>query len=199
MAGPYDVALPVQGQPISTSQFGVKVKDAIDDLDARAVILETSAQAIVARAQRITSKTLAAGSANTQTEYIRLDNIPVRANTGYRIMTSQVNIIASVANDTMLAQIRYAFATTPGTAAVVGSTQLQNVRVVQVKAGSADSITIPMSTFYFATQDGFLSLLVTFRRLAGTGSAQFFAGATEAFDLTVEYAGPVPPNTVIEF
>lgn len=197
MAGPYTVALPVQGQPISSSQFGIPVKNAIDDLHTRAVALETSAQAVVARGRRNTSKTVSAGSAATETGFLRLDNIPVRANTSYRIMTSQVNLIASVANDTHIAQIRWAYAATPGTSAAVGGNQLQNVRVVQVKSGASDSITIPMSTFYFATADGFLSLLVSFRRINGTGSIQFYAGVNEEFDITVEFAGPTPADTAV--
>lgn len=37
---PYGIVVPVMGQPTSASLFGKKVKDAIDDLDARILALE---------------------------------------------------------------------------------------------------------------------------------------------------------------
>lgn len=40
MAGPYNIQIPVSGQPISSSQFGARVKAGVDDLDARATALE---------------------------------------------------------------------------------------------------------------------------------------------------------------
>jgi hypothetical protein len=39
---PYDIGLPIQGQPISSGSFGVPVKNAIDDLDARMSIVESN-------------------------------------------------------------------------------------------------------------------------------------------------------------
>lgn len=40
MAGPYTITLPIQGQPISSSGFGIPVKNAIENLDARLTIRE---------------------------------------------------------------------------------------------------------------------------------------------------------------
>lgn len=195
MAGPYTIGTPVQGQPASSSLFALPVKAAIEDLHLRAAALENNAQVIVARGQRTTAKSVAAGSAGTETPFLRVDDIPVKAGAGYRIMTSSANIIGSVANDTMIAQVRVQYAATPGTLAVTGtSPQLTNIRQVQEKAGSSDSESVPMSGFYFATADGFISVLVSFRRTAGTGTTQMYAAAGEVFDLTIEYAGPVPSN-----
>lgn len=47
MAGPYNVILPISGQPVSSSLFGVRVKTAIDDLDARANQLEAITEDII--------------------------------------------------------------------------------------------------------------------------------------------------------
>lgn len=42
MAGPYTITTPVQGQPIPSVGFGVAVKNAINDLDARTSVIEGS-------------------------------------------------------------------------------------------------------------------------------------------------------------
>lgn len=194
MAGPYiDIQAPVQGQPISSSMYGIPVKAAIDDLHSRAVTLEQSTQAIVARARRITSKSVVAGSAGTEFGFVRLDNIPVKAGYGYRIMTTPINIDTDTVNDGVSCKWRVAFSASPGTFATTSSTQYGQVRNIQFNI--AVSVMIPLSGFYFADTDGFISIIITGQRVAGSGALVFFAAANEVFDLTVEFAGPTPLDT----
>lgn len=195
MAGPYTIQTPVSEQPISSSLFGAPVKAAIEDLDLRALTLETNQQAMVGRGRRTTAKNVAAGSAGTEFGYVRIDNVPVRAGGAYRLMTSGVNMDTDVANDVMWARIRVAFNAAPGTTATTASTQIGSMRNTQINISQSNII--PFSCFYFATADGFASFIVTMQRVTGTGSLGVFASGTEAFDLTVEYSGPDPGDTAV--
>lgn len=195
MAGPYTIQLPVQGQPISSSLFGIPIRAAVNDLHTRVLNLEVNAQAMIARGQRTTAKNVAAGSAGTEWGYVRLDDIPVKANNAYRIMTASVNLDTDTANDVVASRCRVAYSATPGTAATTASTLLTQVRNTQVNA--SQSVMYPMSAFYFATADGFISLLVTGVRVSGAGALGYFASSTDIYDVTVEFAGPTPANTVV--
>ncbi|MET0416554.1 MAG: hypothetical protein ABW022_11095 [Actinoplanes sp.] len=195
MAGPYTIQTPVSEQPISSSLFGLPVKLAIEDLHLRALTLETNQQAMVGRGRRITSKSVAAGSAGTEFGYMRVDNVPVRAGGVYRIMTSGMNMDTDVANDVMWARIRVAFAATPGTFATTASTSIGSMRNLQ--ANISQSNIIPFSCFYFSAGDGFASFIVTAQRIAGTGSLNVSHSGTEPFDLTIEYSGPDPGDTAV--
>lgn len=192
--GNYDsIQIPVQGQPVSSSLHGVRVRNAILDLDTRVTGVEIDQQAIVARGRRITAKTVASGSAGTEFGYMRIDNIPVKANSAYRIMTSGINMDTDVANDIEWAKMRIAFDVVPGTTAGLSSPPSGSVRLVQPNI--SQSQIAPMSVFYYASADGYISVLVTGQRIVGTGSLVFYASSTEPFDLTIEYAGPTPPDT----
>lgn len=195
MAGPYTIQVPVQGQPISSSLFGIPARNAINDLHARALSLEVNAQAMIARGRRITAKNVAAGSAGTEFGYMRMDDIPVKAGMSYRIMTSSLNLDTDVANDVMSARLRIAYSATPGTAATTSSTQYAQVRNTQ--SNISQSFLYPMSGFYFASADGFISLILTGIRVAGTGSFGFFADANNWVDVTVEFGGPSPSDTAV--
>lgn len=205
----YLVQAPVQGTPISSSQFGTRVRDAISDLDDRVGLLEEDQQAIIARGRRTTAKVVAAASAGTEFGFLRVDNIPVKAGRAYRVMTSNVNMdtdnqptsVSTTTNgftamDVADGRLRYAFATTTGTVATTASTQFCHVR--QALPNATQSNVVPISGFYFATQDGFLSILLSGQRVNGTGSLQIFASSTEICDLTIEYAGPSPADTGVQ-
>lgn len=193
--GTYDsIQVPVPGQPISSSLYGIRVRDAIINLDTRATTIETQAQAIIARGRRITQKLNADATVSaTEVSYFRLDNVPVRAGTAYRIMTSGINLDSSVGSDVMIARLRIQYSATTGTVATTSSTQSGEMRTGQIN--SAQSDVVPMSAFYYATATGFISLLLTHQRVAGTGVTQWYASATEMMDLTVEYAGIDPGDT----
>jgi hypothetical protein len=186
----YTIVTAVQGQPVSSALFGNAVKAAINDLDSRVAAIEGDTQKLVARMQRVTTKTVAAASAGTEFGFMRIDNIPVRAGKAYRIMTSSINLDTDVAEDAMQARVRIAYSATTGTLATTASQQYGQMRQVQHNIGF--SLLIPLSAFYFAAADGYISVLLTGIRATGTGNLQFFANAGEIFDLTVEYAGTDP-------
>jgi hypothetical protein len=78
MAGPYAITTPVQGQPIPSAGFGIAVKNAINDLDARTSSLETGTQPLVRliqqSAQSFTTGVVAALTFGASSEDIDTDN-----------------------------------------------------------------------------------------------------------------------------
>lgn len=188
--GNYDnILVPVGGQPVSSSQFGVPVRDAIRSLDLRVTPLETQQQRIVRRYRRITSS--GAAITTTETPYIRLDNIPI-INTGiYRISTSNLNLISTVVND--IAAVRCRVATgVLGTLATIASTQIGDIKLAFDVASAP--VNQPLQCFYVSTADTYLSVLLSIVRLNGTGNIQLQASATAIAECTVEYAGVDPGN-----
>lgn len=193
MAGPYVITPPVLGQPVPPVGFGVAVKEAIEDLDARAGALETGAQSVVARGRRITSS---GTITTTETGVLRLDNIPVQAGKIYRISTSGINMDTTVAGDVAACRFRLAFGVAPGNLSSTSAAQIGQLRLAQDNA--AQSNIAPGQAFYVATADGYISVLMSVVRMAGTGNIVVFASGSEILDLTVEYGGDDPGDTGVE-
>lgn len=190
MAGPYTIAVPVSGQPISSSLFGIPVRDAINDLHTRTALIEANTQKMVKRGRRVTAKT---GITTTETGVLRVDDVPVIAGGAYRIMTSNLNLDSTVANDSLTARMRVLFSASTGSPATTASPQIASMRNTQDK--TTYSNLIPLSGFYFPGSSGFISVLISGVRADGTGTMQFFASAGEPLDLTIEYAGADPGDT----
>lgn len=190
MSGPYVITLPVRGQPVPPIGFGLAVKNAIEDLDGRTLALENGAQMVIARGRRITNT---ANFTTTEIGVLRIDNVPVQSGKIYRISTSGLNMDASVAGDVATARFRVAYGATPGTIANTSSPQVGQVRFAQ------DNITqsniAPGQSFYVATADGYISVLLSAARVAGTGNFVFWCSTAEILDMTVEYGGDDPGDT----
>lgn len=190
MAGPYTITPPVFGQPIPPVGFGVAVKNAIDDLHLRSATLETTAQAIIARGRRTTNT---GNITTTEVGVLRIDDIPVQAGKIYRISTSGINMDASVAADVALARFRVAYAVGTGTDATIASTLLSQVRQ------AVDNITfsniVPGQAFYIASANGYISVLLSCIRAAGTGNIVMSSTGTEYTEMTVEFGGADPGDT----
>lgn len=63
MAGPYTIQTPVNGQPISSSLYGVPVRNAINDLHDRTAVLEGSTR--ICKLRQNTAQTGVASGADT--------------------------------------------------------------------------------------------------------------------------------------
>lgn len=191
MAGPYTIQVPVQGQPISSFLYGAPVRNAINDLHNRVALLEANTQKLVKRGRRTTNS---GTFTSAETPTLRIDDIPVIAGGAYRIMTSQLSVGSSVAGDSPLIRIRYAFSGSPGTPATTSSTQLGAIRIYQDSTGQINTGAI--SAFYFAGSSGYISLLLSAQRnTGGTGTLTFYGASGDAYDLTVEFAGADPGDT----
>jgi hypothetical protein len=189
--GTYDglIGTPVSGQPISVSQFGVPVRNAINDLDDRVSPLEVQSQRIVARGRRNTST---GNVTTTETGVLRIDNIPVIAGGSYRISTSNMNLDGSVDNDVGTARIRVATGAF-GTTATIASTLIGYLR--NTIDSAANSNVLNLQAFYFPSSDTYLSVLLSIIRQGGSGNIIIFGSASDLLDLTVEYSGADPGDT----
>lgn len=190
MAGPYTITPPVQGQPIPSVGFGVAVKNAITDLDARASAIEGSQQLVIARGRRTTTT---GNVTTTETGFLRLDNIPVKSGRIYQINTTNINMDTSIDNDVGDVRLRVAYSATTGTAATIASTLVAHLR--NAIDSSVSSNILPMNAFYVASADGYISLLWSLVRVAGTGNLVIFATASDYVDFVVQFAGIDPGDT----
>jgi len=145
---------------------------------------------VVARGRRTTST---AAITTTETGVLRIDNIPIFDVKAYGILTSNINLDTSVANDIADMRIRIATAATPGTAATTASTQIAHFR--NTIDDLAFSNVLPLSAFYFPSADGYLSVLLTCQRVAGTGNIVVFCSAVELLDMVVQELGADPGDT----
>ena len=186
----YGIVNPNGGQNVSASQFGQRVKAAIDDLDLRVASVEGNQQRIVKRGRRLVSS---GNFTTTETPILRVDDIPVLAGSIYRIATSSVNVDTSVAHDVVSARFRVQFSASPGTPATVSSTLIDIVR--NAIDDIAQSNAVPGHCFYIATTTGYISVLLSAQRVAGTGTLFWQCSSTEPLDLTVEYGGDDPGDT----
>jgi hypothetical protein len=153
-------------------------------------VYASDGQRIVARGRRTTPT----GSiTTTETGVLRVDNIPVFAGKGYRILTSNINLDTSVANDIADARIRVAQAATTGTAATISSTQIGHMRCTIDDA--AQSNVLPASVYYWPSSDGYLSVLLSAQRITGTGNIVVFCSSVELLDLVIEELGTDPGDT----
>jgi hypothetical protein len=190
--GTYDtIGIPVKGQPISSGAYGIKVRDAIVDLDTRVSQVEGLQQTVIKRGRRITST---GNITTTETGFLRLDNIPVQAGRIYQINTANINVDTSVANDIADVPLRVAFSATTGTVATTASAKIGHLR--ETIDDPTQSNVLPMNAFYVAPSDGYISLLLSLVRVNATGgNLIIFASSTEILDLVVQYAGSDPGDT----
>jgi len=191
MAGPYVITTPVQGQPIPSVGFGQAVKNAINDLDSRALALETGSQSFIKRGRRNTST---GNVTTTETGILRIDNVPVRAGSIYQISTGELNLDTDVVGTIGTAKARAFYqATTGGVCTVANGTQFGLFRAYQDDA--TQSNVGNLSCVYIATADGYISVLLTIVRQGGTGNVVAFASSGEPLDLFIQYGGSDPGDT----
>jgi len=187
MAGPYTITPPVQGQPIPSVGFGVAVKNAITDLDARASAIEGSQQLVIARGRRTTST---GNVTTTETGVLRIDNITMKAGKLYQISTGPINMDGTIDNDVGKIQLRLS---TSG-AATTSSTIIGYMR--QTIDNNAQSNVVSLNEWYLSPTDATVSILMTLVRQAGTGNVIVFCTSSgDILDMVVQFAGTDPGDT----
>lgn len=182
-----DIGVPVQGQPVSSGAFGIKVRNYLINADARISALEVNQQLIVKRGRRTTST---GNVTTTETGVLRIDNIPVLAGRWYQISTGPLNMDGSVDNDIGKVQIR---ASQSG-AATTASTLIGYMR--QTIDSAAQSNVVNLNAWYLAPSDGTLSVILTLIRQTGTGNIIIFCSTSgDILDMVVQFAGNDPGDT----
>lgn len=186
MAGPYNIVTAVQGQPASASLFGLAVKSAINDLDARVAALEGHAPGLVAIHTRTTPSGVTSGG--TELGVTRLDNIPVFAGYSYEVVLNRVAMTPSTVTGSPVgfAHIRVA----QGATATIASTPIGYFRKSQtVSASNTD--TGLMTGVFVATADSTISVLVSIQCVQTTTvTFSLHASTTEASTIYVKLLGP---------
>jgi len=166
------------GQKVRAGEFG-------DLIDQDSVL----PLGIIARGNRTTSST----TTTTEVGVERLDDIPVYAGRSYKIWTSPLNLDSSVANDVVLAAVRY---TTDGSTPSTSSTVLS---AIQERCDDAtNGPVLPFCCDYSPAADQLLSVLLSVGRVSGTGSVSIIGSATRPINLNVEDMGPDPGDTGVD-
>jgi hypothetical protein len=193
---PYSIAIPVDGQKARADTYGVPVRDAILDLDLRVSQAEVEQQRVLARGRRTTQKT---GITNTETGFLRLDDIPVLAGYMYRLSTSGINTDPTSgtpsADETFSLRSRVEFNAAPGVDATTASQMLGQSR--QAVNSATQGPVFGLQTFYYASADGYISVLFSGVRQSGVCTYAVFADGSNPIDCTVEYAGVDPGDTAV--
>jgi hypothetical protein len=194
-----DIQIPVPGQNVSASQFGHQVRDSILDLDSRTRVVEVSQQKVVKRGRRITQKT-GFNTNGLELPILRLDDVPVISGYMYRISTGAVGVdidpAATATGEIFTFILRAAFnATAPTPAATITSPSLGRGRNDIIN--DVEGPIISATAFYYATADGYISVLLSGQRNAGTRALRVYADVNNPMDLTVEFAGEDPGDTGI--
>ncbi len=152
-------------------------------------LLASDPMRLVARGRRIA----ATSAFTTEIGVLRLDDVPVKDAKAYAIMSANLNVDTSVANDIGELRYRVVQGSSPGSVATTGSTQIGRWR------NSIDDITnsnvLPWIAFYYPSADGYLSVLMTAQRVAGSGNVIVFASSLEPIDLVVLELGDDPGDT----
>lgn len=187
---PYAIATPIGGQPVSAGAFGVPVKLAIDDIDDRISALETGSQAFIARARRTTST---GNVTTTETGVLRIDNVLVKSGSIIQVQTGPLNLDTDVAETVATARLRVAYSATTGTAATTSSGMIGQYRANQENATQSNVGTF--NGFYIVSADGYISVLLSILRQAGSGNIVCFSDSTNPTDLVVQYGGADPGDT----
>lgn len=185
MAGPYTIVTPIQGQPVSAALFGLAVKNAINDLDARVSALEGTAPGLVAIHSRTT--TAVAVSTSTEVGVIRMDNIPCRAGYSYEVVMNRIALTPSTLTGPLIGFCRIRVA--QGAVATITSTPVGFLRIAQPSSLS-NTNTGTMTGVFNATADSTLSFLVTVALVSGTGNVALHSSVNEPSTVYVKLVGP---------
>lgn len=143
-------------------------------------VLASDAPRLVARTTRVTTSGTAT---TTEIPVSRIDDIPVFAGKAYMIVTSNINLDASVANDIGDVRLRVKFGTVTGGQAAITDTEIGHMRMGQQSTTLSNMA--PLMQMYYPSQDGYLSALFSIIRVSGTGNFAILCATGENFNMTV--------------
>lgn len=142
---------------------------------------------MLARGRRITGST----TTTTEVGVLRLDDIPMVAGRIYKIYTSTLQLVSSVANDGISANLRY---TTDGSTPTTSSTLL----TAAARDGQSNATTgfgTIASALYAPAGTETFSVLLSVARVNGTGNCSISGSASFPIDLIIQDFGTDPTDT----
>lgn len=124
---------------------------------------------------------------------LRVDNIELESGYQYQVWTSALLLDTDVSNDEVGAQLRYSTSGTATTSSTIMPGSDARERLTDSNFPESENI----DTIYTPSADETMSVLLTVRRVAGTGNAVLRAnnGAT---DLVVRRIGPAVSDTGVD-
>lgn len=153
------------------------------------VLPDDQPKGVIAKHTRITA---ISGIGTTETGYMRIDAIPVRAGYTYEIVVPRVNITASAVGTIGYARLRVSTSGTAGTAsATVGF--YRNSQPTNASSTNTNG----MVGSFEATATGSLSVLLSVQ-LVNTGTVGLHGSGTEPCWMYVKEIGLTPADTGVD-
>jgi hypothetical protein len=139
-----------------------------------------------------TANNITATVGATETMFVRLTGIPVRAGYTYRVTCPRNTMLTTVAASTVgITRLR----TSTSGAAGVTDTQMQGAEVrAPLSVDSSQVPELPMIGLYRSPADATLSIAWTIQRAVGSGSVGLYATSGAAASIWVEEIGPTPTD-----
>lgn len=151
-----------------------------------ATLLAERENSIVAWGRRTTDSS----TTTSEVGVLRLDSIALEGGYQYRFWTSSLSLDTSVTNDEVGAQLRYSTSGTATTSSTIMPGSDARERLTDANFPESENIV----AIYTPSTDETMSVLLTVRRVAGTGNAMIAANAG-SIDLVVERIGPAVSDT----
>lgn len=132
-------------------------------------------------------------STTTEIGVLELDDIPIKAGRLYKVETSSLLLVTSVANDTVVARLR---TTTDGSTPGVASTLLtQSAERIEVTGNGGYAHVVGT---YAPAVDETLSVLLSVARVSGTGSVSMNFSSAVPIEVWVMDMGEDPGDTGVD-
>lgn len=144
---------------------------------------------LVARGQRLSNST----TTTTEVGVMRIDDVPITGGHVYEISTSSLLLGTSVANDFVVARLRY---TTDGSTPSTSSTLLTQAGARIEVTASGDYAMV--RGVYAPSTDETLSVLLSVARASGTGSVGINYGSVVPIEVYVIDLGEDPGDTGVD-
>jgi len=155
---------------------------------------EFLAGTLIGRARHASSNSTGSAS-TTLVPFLRLDDIPITAGRAYHILTSNMNVDASVADD--VAQITITYTTDGSTPTIASSVMPGGTGKALIRNISHPEL-ILISTVYVPSGNETLSLLLSLARATGTGTVLALGTSPDVLEVKVFDAGVDPGDTGVD-
>lgn len=167
MTGTYDalIQIPVDGQPVSVDQYGVPVRNAILDLDAR-VIAVAGIGIPAAPTTTASNGTATSGTTEIMDAVLGVHQFNALANVRYRMTFGGRGLSGTVVSDRFAYNMRY---TVGGATPTAASTAVHHSGTTVIPVAGGNGVVTNFLSSTFIPGAGLITVGVFWARLAGTG------------------------------
>lgn len=144
---------------------------------------------VIRRASRSTSSST---TTTTEIGVLRLDSIPVIAGRAYMIRVNNMVMVSTVANDVVIARLKY----TNSGSATIASPEMSALRTSVVSTSGTPIL--PINANFWASATETLSIILTVQRTGGSGNVSLSPTTGQTIDIVVQDAGTDPGDTGVD-